>query len=69
MTSTPPAQSALLNVTEVANLLGISPRHVWRMADAGTFPRPLKVGMKLRRWPRSSVESWLAEQTAVANRR
>ena len=69
MTPTPPALSALLNVTEVANLLGISPRHVWRMADAGTFPRPLKVGMKLRRWPRSAIESWLAEQTAVANRR
>ncbi len=66
----PDAHSALLlRVDDVAELLDISPRQVWRMADAGSFPRPIRIGAKLKRWPRSAVENWLAEQTAAANRR
>lgn len=69
-TATPPAPSALLlDVNQVADLLGCSPRQVWRMADAGDFPRPIRLGVKLKRWPRSAVETWLADQTQTANRR
>ena len=50
--------SLLLTVREVAQLLGCSPRHVYRMTDAGKFPRPIKFGT-LVRWPRSTVESWV----------
>ena len=68
MTATPPAPSAqLLTVDHVADLLGCSPRQVRRMADAGSFPRPIRIGMKLKRWPRSAIEKWLADQTTAAN--
>ena len=52
----------LLDVVAVAQLLGVSVRHVWRLADAGEFPRPLSVG-RLKRWPRSAVVEWISAQT------
>lgn len=55
----------LLDVTEVARLLGCSSRHVWRLADAGTFPKPLAVG-RLKRWPRTAVASWINQQTVTS---
>lgn len=63
---TEPAQ--LLDVAGVAQLLNVSPRHVWRMADSGDFPRPLTIGAKLKRWPRSVVLAWIESQTIAANR-
>ena len=62
-----PAQ--LLDVTGVAALLTCSERHVWRMADGGRFPRPISIGMKLKRWQRSTVEQWLAEQVKPSTAR
>ena len=60
--------AALKDVAEVAALLGCSTRHVWRMADAGHFPRPVSVGVKLKRWPLCAVLKWIDEQAASARR-
>ena len=38
----------LLNVKEVSEALGISPRSVWRMWDAGVIPAPLRLGKSVR---------------------
>lgn len=55
-----PAISAeLLDVKSVAVLLGgCSTRHVYRLADAGRMPKPIKLGT-LVRWHRSAVLSWI----------
>jgi excisionase family DNA binding protein len=53
-------QSALLDVQAVAAMLSCSTRHVYRLADAGRMPPPLKLGA-LCRWNRRAVETWLAE--------
>ncbi len=50
---------AVLNVKQVAALLNVSPRHVYRMADGGLMPRPLKLG-GLNRWPKATREQWLS---------
>ena len=57
----PPDQTApaLLDVRAVAVLLDCSPRHVYRLADAGRMPAPLRVGA-LVRWRRSDIEDWIA---------
>ncbi len=62
---TPTDPALLLDVRGVAALLGVSPRHVLRLADSGDFPRPLAVGLKLKRWPRSVVMSWIERQSAA----
>lgn len=58
---TPFGSSALVDAQEIAQFLGCSPKHVRRMAERGDFPKPVKVG-RLRRWPRETIEHWLAGQ-------
>ena len=58
----------LLSVSQVSAMLGCSPRHVWRMADSGSFPRPVALGSKLKRGPRSTVERWIAESSTTRPR-
>ena len=50
-------QARLLRVQEVARLLAISTREVWRRADSGTLPKPLRLGVKVRRWPQDEIEA------------
>jgi excisionase family DNA binding protein len=61
MKTTPTTTPArLLDVVAVAALLGVSSRHVYRLADGGRMPRPLKLG-GARRWDRAAIESWIAD--------
>jgi excisionase family DNA binding protein len=67
--STPPADllarparddlAALLDVRDVAARLNCSPRHVYRMADGGQMPAPVRLGA-LVRWRRQDLDAWLA---------
>ena len=58
---TPPAAelAKLFDVQQVGKLLNCSPRHVYRLADAGRMPRPLRLG-SLVRWNRAAIEDWIA---------
>jgi len=60
--STTPKSSelTLLDIHSVAKLLGCSPRHVRRLADAGKMSRPVKLGA-LVRWNRQVIENWIKE--------
>lgn len=49
----------LLDVRAVAALLDCSPRHVYRLADAGHMPPPVRLGA-LVRWRRQDLDAWLA---------
>jgi excisionase family DNA binding protein len=55
----PGVSTELLDVKAVALLLGgCSVRHVYRLADAGRMPRPVKLGT-LVRWRRAELEAWI----------
>ncbi len=54
-----PDVSSLLDVEEVAALLRCSTRHVYRLADSGKMPRPIKLG-SLVRWNRAAIDDWIA---------
>jgi excisionase family DNA binding protein len=60
-TTLPPDLAAplLLDVRAVAALLDCSARHVYRLADAGRMPPPVRVGA-LVRWRRGEIEDWIA---------
>jgi len=49
---------ALLNVGEIAHMLGVSQRTCRRMSDAGAMPAPLCLRGAVR-WRRIEVESWI----------
>jgi excisionase family DNA binding protein len=55
----PAAAPALLDVQAVAKMLGCSPRHVYRLSDAGQMPYPVRLGW-LVRWPAASIQEWVA---------
>ncbi len=50
---------ALLDVRAVAALLHCSPRHVYRLSDAGRMPPPVRIGA-LVRWQRQAIDQWIA---------
>jgi excisionase family DNA binding protein len=51
--------SRLLTVTDLATMLAVSSRHIYRMIDAGRMPRPIKLGGSVR-WDRRIIEDWIA---------
>jgi excisionase family DNA binding protein len=53
------AVASLLDVTAVAAVAGCSPRHIYRMADAGLMPAPVRLGA-LVRWRRTDLDEWVA---------
>ena len=54
-------ESLLLTVREVAKLLGISSRTVWRMLSSGTLPvKPVALGT-VARWRRGDIEAFAEE--------
>ena len=61
------ALAALLDVRAVASLLDCSARHVYRLADAGHLPPPVKLGA-LVRWRRQEIEEWISAR-CPSNRR
>ena len=58
-----PQNALLLTAEQVAELLACSVRHIWRLADIGTLPKPLSLGSKLKRWPRSTIERFIEQQS------
>jgi excisionase family DNA binding protein len=64
----PAPPSALLDVKAVAMLLDCSARHVFRLADAGELPAPIRIG-RLVRWRRVDLDSWLASCPTLRDER
>ena len=65
-----PKPAALLTVRDVAAMLRIGPRTVWReaaKAEAGLcgFPRPLRLAPKIVRWRLADVERYLSDLAAT----
>jgi len=54
----PAISPVLFSVRNVAELLGISTRQVYRLSDAGKMPRPIKLGGMVR-WLKSELDDWL----------
>jgi excisionase family DNA binding protein len=51
---------AMLSVDDVGALLACSARHVYRLADMGRMPGPVKLGA-LVRWSRTAILDWIAQ--------
>lgn len=49
----------LLTVKQVAALLQVGERSVWRFRDSGRMPKALVLGRCVR-WKRSEIEAWVS---------
>jgi predicted DNA-binding transcriptional regulator AlpA len=52
----------LIMADEVAHLVSISTRTLWRLVSAGQFPRPVQVGRSTR-WRVADVEDWICRRS------
>lgn len=50
-------EERLVRVDEVAALLSISVREVWRKAQEEAFPKPVKLSPKITRWRFSDIHA------------
>ena len=58
----PSADYRLLRLNEVQARCGLSRSSVYRLLRNGSFPAPLKVGVRAVRWPESEITAWLASR-------
>lgn len=56
------AVDPLLTRREVEAEVGLGRSTIYRMMDAGKFPRPRRISPGTVRWPRSEIESWKERQ-------
>ena len=52
------AEPLLLTVEELAQLLSLSERTLWRLRSAGALPKPVKLGNSVR-WVRVEIQNWI----------
>ena len=62
------SEPVLLTVKEVAEMLGLSERTVYRLADMGKMPRPVKIGAAVR-WRRSELDTWIEDGCPTSPRK
>ncbi len=60
-TTTHPVESSrlALSAAEVAKLLDISLRHLWKLNSTGRLPKPIHFGRAVR-WRTDEIREWLA---------
>lgn len=61
------ADVAVVNVREVAELLGVNARTVWRMAQTGDIPAPIRLSERVVRWRLSDLREHLDRKAAGAS--
>ncbi|WP_437186684.1 helix-turn-helix transcriptional regulator [Planctomicrobium sp. SH668] len=50
----------LLTVDDLAAVLKVSKRTIWRMRSCCQLPKPVKVGGGVR-WRKSDIDAWIAQ--------
>lgn len=53
------APALTANAAQVARMLGVSVRQVWRLHATGRLPRPIRLGNCVR-WRRAEIEAFVA---------
>ncbi len=59
----------LVTAAQLAKLLNVSVRTIWRMRDLAELPAPIALAGRLVRWRLASVRKFLAEREATGGRR
>ena len=54
------SERMLITVKDLARMLSVSERSVWRLVSAGRIPIPIKIGSFVR-WHRDEIEHWIQQ--------
>lgn len=64
--STNNGKSLFLTADELAALLNVSKRTIWRMKILGAIPPSVRIGRSVR-WQRSTIMDWIARGCPAVN--
>jgi len=53
-----------LRLPAVAEKTGLSKTHLYRLVQAGKFPKPIKLSERVSAWDEAAIDSWLAAKFA-----
>lgn len=59
-------EPAILRPADCARYIGVNRSTVWRMVQAGTFPKPIKTYGRSRGFLRSEIDDWIASRPRAA---
>jgi predicted DNA-binding transcriptional regulator AlpA len=65
--NTPAIDREMLTVEDVAAMLAIGVRSVWRKSQDGRLPPPIRMTGSTR-WAKSTLQGWIAEQATAASK-
>lgn len=54
------SEALLITAEELAPMLNVSERTLWRLLSAGKLPEPVRLG-RLTRWSLDRVKEWIVE--------
>lgn len=60
------AVDRLLTMKELVRATTLSRASVYRLVEAGQFPRPIRIGPQRIAWKSSSIAEWMAQRTLAA---
>ncbi len=56
----------VLRLLDVKLATGLGRTSIYRGAAAGTFPKPIKIGVRSSGWLKAEVDQWLADRIAAS---
>jgi len=59
------ADGPLLRRPDVERETGLSRSSIYAHMQAGTFPRPRRIGLRSVAWPAADIEAWKAKQPVI----
>lgn len=62
----PPASAAFLRFPAVIERTGLSRSTIYLRVNNGTFPAPLKIGVRAIAWLEAEIDAWLAATVKAA---
>jgi len=68
LSEAPNGPLVFLDIRQVCDRVGHKKSWVWQHSRDGTFPPPIRVGIKSARWVSASIDAWMLEQIERARR-
>jgi len=63
---TPNPIDTLHRIQSVKALTGLSRTSIYRLAQEGKFPKPIKLGERASGWRQSEINAWMEERTTAS---
>jgi len=55
-----------IRMRDLVKMVPVSKAHIWRLVQAGKFPRPIKLSEKCTAWKVADIEDWLKAKEEAA---